>query len=352
MLGPATVLAAQLAALPGLRAHDPGLSSIELELRRPGVRARLTLARADAALVAAGSEGGTAAGEAWEVAERRDAGVLARELLEVEIDGAPALGAARVRADAGNVELRVDYPGSPSTRLSIRSRVFARLPRGHRQYLSLRDASGRVVADQLLEAGAERFTTTLDGARQTGATPATRFLALGVEHIVTGWDHLVFLLGVLLAGTGARMLLRIVTSFTIAHSVTLGLGAAGILAPPPRLVESAIALSIVYVGLENIFSRNLERRWLLTFVFGLVHGFGFAAALRDLGFDSDPGGIATALLSFNLGVELGQLAVAMLFLPAVWRFRERPAFSVRWAPACSGVISLAGLYWFVERMTS
>jgi hydrogenase/urease accessory protein HupE len=347
----AALLAALLAAVPLVRAHDPGLSSVELELAGRGLRATLTFARADAALLAAsGESGGTR--DVRPAPPPAALEVLAGMLLEVEIDGARAAGAARASADAGNVQVTLDYPGPVSARLSVRSRVFALLPRGHRQYLSLRDGSGRVVADRLLEAGAERFEIPVDAAWKPRPAPVGRFLTLGIEHILTGWDHLVFLAGILLAGASGRTALRIITSFTVAHSITLGLGALGVVTPPSRLVEPAIALSIVYVGLENVFSHNLERRWLLTFAFGLTHGFGFASALRELRFDAQPGGVLVPLVSFNFGVELGQLAVAMLLLPVVWRLRERPGFATRWVPAASVLIALAGLYWFFERVAS
>ena len=107
-------------------------------------------------------------------------------------------------------------------------------------------------------------------------------LKLGIEHILTGADHLVFLLGLLLVAGGWRPLLGVVTAFTVAHSITLALAALSIFAPSPRLVEPAIALSIAYVGVENLLNPDARQRWRITFPFGLVHGFGFAGALRAI----------------------------------------------------------------------
>jgi hydrogenase/urease accessory protein HupE len=170
-----------------------------------------------------------------------------------------------------------------------------------------------------------------------------------VEHILTGYDHLVFLLGLIIAGAGFRAVAKIITSFTLAHSITLALATLDVVRISPGLVEPLIAASIVYVGLENIFRRDLRWRWLLTFGFGLVHGFGFASVLKELGIGA--GGVSTAvpLVSFNLGVEMGQIAIAALALPLIWKFRERPSFVVRYAPACSVLITLAGAFWFIER---
>ena len=116
------------------------------------------------------------------------------------------------------------------------------------------------------------------------------------------------------------------------------------------MVEPLIAASIMYVGIENIIRRDLDRRWLLAFAFGLVHGCGFASVLRELGIGADGTGVAAPLLSFNLGVELGQLALAALVLPVIWRLKRRESYQLRYAPACSLSVALAGAYWLAERL--
>jgi hydrogenase/urease accessory protein HupE len=116
-------------------------------------------------------------------------------------------------------------------------------------------------------------------------------------------------------------------------------------------VEPLIAASIVYVGVENLVQRGAPKgRWLLTFTFGLVHGFGFASVLRELGVASGTSGIVVPLVSFNLGVEVGQIAVAALVLPVVWKLKRRPSFIPRYVPACSILIALAGGCWLIERV--
>ena len=134
------------------------------------------------------------------------------------------------------------------------------------------------------------------------AAQAGSFLALGVEHIFTGYDHLMFLVGLLLLGGRFRSLVKIVTAFTIAHSATLVLAALGVVDLPSRVVEPAIALSIAYVGAENFFLKSVDRRWIIAFFFGLIHGFGFAGILRQLGLPEQ--GLILSLLSFNVGVEV------------------------------------------------
>jgi hydrogenase/urease accessory protein HupE len=171
---------------------------------------------------------------------------------------------------------------------------------------------------------------------------------LGVEHILTGFDHLAFLVGVIVVGGSLRKLLLAITAFTLAHSVTLGVAALGVWVPSPGLVEPAIALSIVYVGVENWFVKDASRRWLLTFPFGLIHGFGFAGALREIALPNAQ--VPLALVSFNLGVEAGQILVLALVLPILFWLRRRPWFARDGVRYASTMIAIAGLVWFVQRV--
>ncbi|HEY9503208.1 MAG TPA: HupE/UreJ family protein, partial [Pyrinomonadaceae bacterium] len=191
---------------------------------------------------------------------------------------------------------------------------------------------------------------TIDLQTTSAANKSTlRFLVLGIEHILTGYDHLAFLLALLLAGGSLLRNAKIITSFTVAHSLTLAMATLGVINVPSNLVEPVIAASIVFVGLENLFRRRLASRWLVTFLFGLVHGLGFASALRELGIGGFGVGVAIPLLSFNLGVELAQIAIAALVLPLVWRLEQRPSFTLKHVPALSLLITFAGVYWFLNR---
>ena len=150
------------------------------------------------------------------------------------------------------------------------------------------------------------------------------YLYLGVEHIFTGYDHLAFLFGLLIVAGfqtlrgGLRYVLGVVTAFTVAHSLTLICAGLDWVRLPARFVEPAIALSIFYVAVENLMVNKPRHRWLLTFGFGLVHGFGFASVLREIGLP--PRGLVLSLLSFNVGVELGQLSIVALVSPALYLF--------------------------------
>ena len=188
---------------------------------------------------------------------------------------------------------------------------------------------------------------TLAAGGGTG-TVAWGLFRLGVQHILTGYDHLLFLLAVVLVGGRLRSLLVVVTAFTAAHSVTLALAALGVWAPSPRIVEPAIALSIAYVGVENWFVRDAARRWLITFPFGLIHGFGFAGAIREISLPSDQ--VPVALAAFNIGVEAGQVAVLLVVLPALQWLRKNDWFADRGLKAVSAAIAVAGVFWFVTRL--
>jgi len=176
------------------------------------------------------------------------------------------------------------------------------------------------------------------------------FLEVGFRHIVNpgATDHLLFLLGLLLRAGGWFSLLKIITAFTLAHSVTLALAVLNVVVLPDRLVEAVIALSIAFVAAENLFLNPVvSRRWLVSFCFGLVHGFGFSSALRELGLPRQ--GLVLSLLGFNLGVEAGQALVVALALPALVMLR-RTGWEPRMVTSSSLAILVIGLVLFVERV--
>ncbi|RMD63297.1 MAG: HupE/UreJ family protein [Alphaproteobacteria bacterium] len=169
---------------------------------------------------------------------------------------------------------------------------------------------------------------------------------LGIEHIWAGIDHLLFLFALLVGSVRVWPIVKIVTSFTAAHSLTLGLAWFDVVSPPARPIEVLIALSIAFVAIENILGRGLSHRWMVAGGFGLVHGFGFYGALRDLDIAS---GAVLTLFGFNLGVEIGQLAVVgALFMPLVWWARQ-PWYAIS-ARAGSGLILVIAGWWVVERL--
>jgi hypothetical protein len=205
-----------------------------------------------------------------------------------------------------------------------------------------------------------RFTSALNPLAATWSQPSAPswlatlgdFVRHGVWHIWIGYDHIAFLVLLLLGASTERRglvreLLYIVTAFTLAHSITLGLAATGTVNLPTRPIEIAIAASIVIAGLLNLSPRAARLRLLLAFGFGLVHGFGFANALAELGSSGAP--VVPMLAGFNLGVELGQLAIVAVVLPALLWLRQLPAYPRRLMPVASLATAMAGAIWIVQR---
>ncbi|HWO01979.1 MAG TPA: HupE/UreJ family protein [Blastocatellia bacterium] len=311
-------------------AHDPRLSAADLRIEEDRLTADLTFTRSDLQEVPLDS-------------------VIARSALEIEVDGRRAEpGRATVQIDETNsVHFEIEFPIEAGAQLSARSPIIGSLPRGHRQYFTVKDERGRLLGERMLDASNDKIEISLDGILSTPRA-FREFLVLGVEHILTGYDHLAFLFGLLLVGIGFRDVARIITSFTIAHSITLALASLNVASIAPSVVEPLIAASIVYVGVENILRRD-KWRWLVTLGFGLVHGFGFASTLREMGIGPSAEASAIPLLSFNLGVELGQISIAAVTLPLIWKLRRRPMFEVRYVPVFSWGLALAGGYWLIER---
>ena len=340
-------------------AHDPGLSSLTIRQRANGLEAKLTLAVKDAAQIA-------------ELDENHDGAVSQAEFgrgqsqLEATVARQIVISAAgRVINDKSvhsrldennNVEVLLNFAAVVFSNLEIHSTLITSLPFGHRQYLQIQNSRGDTIFQRLLSAAADGATVEMPDAHSNiaafeAARSFANFVCLGVKHILTGCDHLFFLFGLLLVARGFLSSLGIITSFTIAHSITLAVATLHVVQIPGRIVEPLIAASIVFVGVENLLRGDIPKaRRMVAFGFGLIHGFGFASALREAGIGAGTGGIVLPLFSFNLGVELGQIMVAALVLPIIWKLRENPMFIARWAPACSAAVVAVGSFWFVQRV--
>jgi len=329
-----------------LRAHDPGLSSLDVTVTPNGLVAVLGLAVADferaggPALDRAAIEAGHATAlEPWlrsMVQLRGDGAVLDLESVVLEL------------ADSESVEIRFQCARPAAAAVHCELVGLRRLPHGHRCFVSALRADGAVVAEGLLHTNRPALAIPMIGAGSaSGWQLGAQFVELGVEHIFIGIDHVLFLLSLLLTVRTWRGAAGVVTAFTLAHSITLGLAAMQVVTLPGWLVEPVIAVSIVYVALSNVWSRGGGHRWAVTFGFGLIHGFGFASVLADLSAGGS-GGALVPLLGFNLGVEIGQLAIAVVALPLLgWILagnRRR-----RLVPVLSIGIAAVGAWWVVER---
>jgi len=201
------------------------------------------------------------------------------------------------------------------------------------------------------DAASTAFSLTEIVARQDALEVIATYIVLGFEHILPrGLDHILFILGLFLLSTHWRPLLWQVTMFTVAHTITLGLAMNNIVELPAYIVEPLVALSIAYVGIENVLVKRLHKsRLILVFVFGLVHGLGFAGVLSDFGMPETD--FITALLSFNIGVELGQIATILLaFVLVGYWFKNQDRYRKTIVLPGSIFISVIGLYWFVDRL--
>ena len=309
-------------------AHAVGVSSGEYRLVDKTVYGDLGMAdRELARLLPAIDTNHDGSVEAEEMTAGRDlvARALASGLL-FTADGkscAASLDRAWVsEADGGAIfQVRYTCP-SPPGQLTLALPLLADLTPGHRHMARLFRAGKAEV--KVLDRAHAAWTLGGGGASGSAFGMAWSMLKLGIEHILTGADHLVFLLGLILVGGRLRSLIGVISAFTVAHSITLALAALSIFAPSPRLVEPAIALSIAYVGIENLFVADASKRWRITFPFGLIHGFGFAGALREIALPHAQ--VPVALVSFNLGVEIGQLAVLAVASPLVLTIRRAPWF--------------------------
>jgi hydrogenase/urease accessory protein HupE len=316
------------------RAHDPGLSSAEITLAGDAIQSAATFNARDLASLTNGA----------------DYAHIAPEILRVGIAGKPLpVTVGKIDNDRNNnVTFRLTFARSESGPLEISSGIIDRLPFGHREFVSVHSA-GAIIVDRLLSARENQLSVTIPDQLTRPASPSfIDFFLLGVRHILTGYDHLLFLFGLLIVSRTLRSAALLITCFTVAHSLTLALSTFGIVSLQSRFIEPAIAASIVYVGIENLFGETrLQWRWIITFTFGLVHGLGFAAVLREMGVAKS--GAIVPLFAFNLGVEAGQLSIAAVVLPIVWKLRQHPAFLRLGVPACSVIVACAGFYWLIER---
>jgi hypothetical protein len=304
----------------------------------------LSMASGDAALVMQGRD----------IDSRRALISLGRESIRLSLDGEVLSSASEdATVDTSGARVRMTFAIRSSSdrarRLHITSDVPKRLARGHRELLIVYAGEDR-AAQKLLDGKLESVTVDLRERSEEVPDTAWSFLKLGNLHILSGYDHLLFLAGLFLAAGTARQLIALLTAFTVAHSISLALVVLVGVHLPASIVEPLIAASIVWVGGENLFGATHRRGWLVVFGFGLIHGFGFAGALTDLGLRSSSMDVAKALFFFNAGVESGQLVVAAAILPLLWTIRSGRMWQTKLQPLCSVLIAVVGGYWLIARL--
>jgi hydrogenase/urease accessory protein HupE len=271
--------------------------------------------------------------------------------LDIQADGRvlhPAWLGAEPIPDRQSIRMHMRYGASSVPGVVAVAAVLFPYDPQHQTFLNVYE--GETLRSQsILDAGHARVEY-YSGTRQGTWAVVRKFVPAGVHHILVGPDHLLFLIGLLLLGGTIRQLTVVVTSFTIAHSITLSLAALNLVTPPARIIEPAIALSIVYVGFDNLLVRGGRdmRAW-IAFTFGFIHGFGFANVLREM--DLPARALGWSLFSFNLGVEIGQLLVVIAVASALGALRSHSeALGRRLAFAGSLVVIAAGAFWFIQRV--
>ena len=339
-------------------AHDVGLSTATVRLQAGHVEAELAFALRDVGTLAdldPNQDGNVTVSEFAGAKSLLEKLFAAKCTLHCDAD-VVAPDSVTCRLDeTNNVIVRLDFPTTTFRQLQMSFDIIRDMASGHRMFVTVIGPQNKTLADRLVSQDLPSISVELDAANGTPQAVAPQtfpgFLKLGVEHIGTGYDHLLFLFGLLIVARNFKSSLLIISCFTLAHTITLGVATFGLFALRPSITEPAIALSIVYVGVENLLRHGEPKgRWLLTFAFGLIHGFGFASVLRDLGVGANGSGVAMPLFSFNLGVELGQLTIAALVLPIIWKLRKRQMFMRRVVPVCSVLVALLGAWWFIQRV--
>ena len=363
------LLAIVLLALAGsAHAHKPSDSYLSVTVTGGQVSGRWDIALRDldfAIGLDADGDGKITWGELR--ARHADVAAYASARLGVQADGrACALNVGEQLVDDHTdgaytvLPLALACPVTTPRTLTLGYRLFADLDPQHRGLLKLTINGATRTAILGPQAPTQSFELA---APASGWQQLLDYSREGVWHIWIGYDHILFLLSLLLPavglwksrrwtpverfGTAFYDVLRIVTAFTLAHSITLSLAALGLVSLPSRWVESAIAASVVLAALNNVWPVFHGRRWMVAFAFGLIHGFGFASVLADLGLPQ--GALALALLGFNLGVEVGQLAIVAVFLPTAYLLRRSAFYRRVVLLGGSLVIAALALVWLAER---
>lgn len=331
--------------------HNLPLSYIDLRINATGIEASVEApARSFARALKMPSESSLLDSSQLPALGQPLLGMINSQLL-VTVDGVRIPATLKsVQPLAGRTDLRVSltYPtAGPISSARITCTMFADDPR-HRTFLNIYD--GEQLRRQAIF---DQKTTAIEYQRASdqGKVEVVRqFVLEGIHHIFIGPDHILFIIGLLLLGGTIGQLLKIVTAFTLAHSVTLALATLNIVTPPPRLIEPAIALSIIFVGAHALLQERGRRDWrvIFAFCFGFIHGFGFANVLREMALPR--AALGWALFSFNLGVELGQACIVLAITPLIALiYRRGEAVAARFAIASSLAVIFAGAYWFAER---
>lgn len=321
-------------------AHDPNLSSIRI-IQWP-----------NETIISVTTHTAKISEDAGAPATQANANQLVRDRLKMTLDGKPlTIKMSMATLDGDMISWQTRIPGK-FTRYSVGSPLLPSAKDG-RTIITL--MPGGVVTEEFV-LDSSNPTWPASESKPSPTTTFLSYLKLGFEHILAGADHILFVLGIVLIGGTLKELLKVVTAFTIAHSITLTAAALGLATPSSRIVEPLIALSITAIAWEALRAKpsdSVEKakdlRVLTVFAFGLVHGFGFAGALTEVGLQGSQ--LVAGLVSFNLGVEVGQAAIIVIAAPVIVVLSKKyPEQWKKTSIAMAYCLGLIGLYWFVTRV--
>jgi hydrogenase/urease accessory protein HupE len=339
-----------LGAATPVSAHQSPFSYVDLRLQHDAIEGTIVAHIFDVAHDLNIADAERLLDPAFASAQSRAFATLMASRLSIAADGRvlePQWSTLDVIPDRQSVRLHVRYRVSAMPGLVAIEAALFPYDSAHQTFLNVYE--GDALTQAILDHGRTRFEY-FAGSRQGAIAVIRKFVPAGIHHILIGPDHLLFLIGLLLLGGTIRQLATVVTAFTVAHSITLSLAALNLVSPPARIIEPAIALSIVYVGADNLLIRGGRdvRAW-IAFTFGFIHGFGFASVLREM--DLPARALGWSLFSFNVGVEIGQLLVVAVVATALTALRSRSESAGRQlAFAGSVVVMAAGAFWFVQRV--
>lgn len=363
----AALLLLSLCLTQNLSAHQPGLSYLSLTVESNRLSGRVDMALRDLDLVLNLDQDGNGAVTFRELQAKQPAisGYLLKHLSFKADEHAGLLHVRDHLVATDNdgayavAEIDIDFP-SPPALLTIDNTLFQEADSSHRTYCQIENGTNRF--NTIFNIEKHQQTIKLDEPKEAGTF--STFFKEGVWHIWIGFDHILFLLALLLPAVLERKegqwapvqnlkpafinVLKVVTAFTVAHSITLGLAAGEMVRLPSRFVESAIAASVILAAANNIRPFFQGKGWLVAFCFGIIHGFGFASALGEL--NTQVSSLLTMLVGFNLGVEAGQMAIVAIFLPLAFSFRESKGYRRGVLAFGSCLIILVASIWLIERV--
>lgn len=345
------LLASTMFLAPRVSAHDAPTSFMDLRAAETGLDLALTASTTDLAHDLPEIEPAMLLQPSIFGKKQAELAALILARLTVAADGQQLTGRiVKIEPMAEKADLRLSFhfiwQDAPRS-IQVRSHLFPYDPR-HRTFANLYQRD-RLQRQEVFDRATPAITFEL-GSRQSVTAVVSQFFFEGVHHIFMGPDHILFIVGLLLLGGSLGRLLKIITAFTIAHSLTLGLATFDILSPPPRLIEPAIALTVVFVGIHSLSGQTRrDPRTLLAFCFGLIHGFGFANALHEMMLPRYA--LGWSLFAFNTGVEIGQACIVLAVGPLLALLRARaPVLCERVVAAGALCVVTAGGFWFFERL--